>query len=246
MVAAQETKKRVDWTKMGLLLLLIGILHGRVPNVGIVGLLLIVIGGFFVIFGRTPFGPLHSRNVMISLFLVIAGIVAEIALFVIFIALLIGQFASGGTTNPSAILQAAGGLIDAYLIGTAVASSVIAFAALILTYSLQQRLGQYLLWVGLAANVAVQVVRFLVIRAFYASLSSGGFPTTTVNTFALSLFTSQAIAVTLLGGIPAVLNGAAYYLAWNRVNHGEIPVPPAGQPPPTYPTYPVAPPAGPG
>ncbi len=246
MVAAQETKKRVDWTKIGLLLLFIGILMGWVPYIGFVGLLLIVIGGFFVIFGRKPFGPLHSRYVMVSLFLVIAAIVAEIALSVILFALFIGQFASGGPPDPSAVLQAFGGFVDAYLIGTAVASSVVALAALLLTYSLQQRLGRYFLWAGLVANVAVQVVRFFVIRALFATLLSGGFPPTPVNPFALSLLSSQAIAVTLLGGIPAALNGAAYYLVWSRVNHGEIPVPQAGQPSAIYPTYPVAPPTGPG
>ena len=54
-------RREIDRTKTGLLLLIVGLLVGPVPFIGIIGGILEIIGAILVILGRNAFGKPHSN-----------------------------------------------------------------------------------------------------------------------------------------------------------------------------------------
>ena len=64
-MAEHDKTQGISRTKTGLLLLIIGLLIGPIPLVGIIGSILDLIGAILVIVGRSPFGPEHSRNTIL-------------------------------------------------------------------------------------------------------------------------------------------------------------------------------------
>jgi len=238
-----ERTKQIDHTKTGLLLLAIGFLIGWVPIIGGIGIILGFIGAILVILGRAAFGARHSTFVILSVVLYIAVIVLAVAFFLWF--LLAGfQAASQGNPRPfvSAFWPFVGGLI---------VSSVIARVAQVLfVHELEEPLGRYLLYAALVASIVVPVLAVLALmsslNAVLAGIANGTI--TNPNDSRLDALRNVSGTLGLLGAIPSVLLGVAYFLAWQRIERREIPAAPPGTPSPYGPQPPpgVPPPSPPG
>ena len=189
-----------------------------------------------MILGRKAFGAGHSRNVVLAIVLFFVGVIGAIALGVIFVAAII---AASGTTDPNTLANAFVNALNNLLIGVIVLSAISGIASVLFTYALQQQIGKVLLWAGYVANVAIGIAVYAIISPLFASAiaqaTSGG----TYDPGPLENVRSQATALGILSVIPSLLFAAATYLAWSRVNRGEIPAPsvPPGMPPgmPTMP-----------
>ncbi len=234
-----ERRKQIDRTKTGVLLLLIGTLIAWIPLIGVVGGLLTLIGAILVILGRKAFGSAHARNVFISILLFIVGIIfVGVAAVVLVNAIATGFL--GGTPNPAAVSSA----LNNYLIILAVGSIIGGLASIFFTYELQSKPGRMLLFAGYGASVAINIAASFVISQTIPTVLAAMFPGGTYNptaaAAALADFSARVRSLALLSVIPALLYSAANYIAWSRINRGEIPPPTT---PPSMPTMaPSAPP----
>jgi drug/metabolite transporter (DMT)-like permease len=209
---------RIDNTKTGLLLMIIGISLSWIPFIGGIGGLVAIIGALLVIIGREAFGREHARNAILALILFFAGIGVTIAGF-------FGLFfgALYYTSSPGSVAYASLGIL--IIIG----GGVTGLSEVFITYALQMKTGRILLWTAYAAAITISIVNFLIILQIGAGFLL--FPAMLLTAF--------------LGVIPAVLYAVAYYLARERIVRREIPGP-FTQPPP-MPAYGGPPPAtGPG
>ena len=206
-------------------------------GIGILGSLLLLIGAIFVILGRKAFGAGHSRNVVLAIVLFFVGVIGAIALALVFFAAIVAASVPGAT--PADVANAFVNALNNLLIGVIVLSAIAGIASVLFTYALQQQIGKILLWAGYVANVAIGIAVYAIISPLFASAiaqaTSGG----TYDPGPLENVRSQATALGILSVIPSLLFAAATYLAWSRVNRGEIPAPsvPPGMPPgmPTMP-----------
>lgn len=236
-----ERTKQVDRTKTGILLLLIGTLINWLPFIGLVGSLLILIGAILVILGRKAFGEGHTRNVLIAIILFFVGIVVAIAFGVAsFLASLPATFG----TNPMTPAEAAAfatALVNDILLSAIISGLIVGLASVLFTYALQRQTGKLLLWAAYGAGIVLNVAIFLYISPLIADAVAQAVAGGTYNAAPIDALTSQISSLQLLSAIPALLWTGANYLAWSRINRGEIPA--SGQAPsPAMPGMPPAPP----
>lgn len=220
----------IDRTKTGVLLLFLGTLMSWIPVVQVFGYFLILVGVILVILGRKAFGSGHARNVVVSIILFVVGIVVVFAVVVV-AALLSssGSIGPGGAVAPTPALL--GATLNGALLAGIAAAIVIGLAELLFTYGLQAQTGRILLWAAYGANLALNVAIYLLLSPFVSR----------VATFAdYDAVAAMQGTYALLGVIPALLFAAADYLAWSRINKGELPGRSSAPP-----GYPSAPPLGP-
>ena len=223
-----ERRTQIGRTKTGLLLLLIGTLIRWIPYflAGLLGGLLLLIGAILVILGRKAFGSTHARNVMIALALFIVGIIGAVALGVLFAISLIGSI---GGQDPRTIATAFGNALNSLLLGLVILTAIAGIASVLFTYDLQKQPGKILLWAAYVANLAITIAVWAIISPAIQKAINDAVATGTYNPAPLQALQSQQNSLALLSVIPSVLFAAATYLAWARVNRGEIP--PATTPP---------------
>ncbi len=225
-MAAHDRTQGISRTKTGLLLLIVGLLIGPIPFVGIVGDILILIGAILVIIGRKPFGPTHSRNTIWSIIIFVIGIVVVIVGLVAFTLSIISatiNSAANGTFNQNAVFQALSSSFFGLLVAAAIGGAVIGIANVLFTYAIQNRNGRILLRSAYVASLAVSVVTILVIgpliaNAFQQAVAGGAY-----NPAPISALQFQESVFGLLGYIPALLYAVAFYSVVSRINRGEIP-----------------------
>jgi hypothetical protein len=232
---AERTKER-DRTKTGVLLLLVGALVGWLPfNIGLLGGLFSLIGAILVILGRKAFGAVHARNVVISIVLFFLGIGIVFAAIIVLVSVIAPGFISGPPPTQAAI-QAA---LNNVLILGIVAGVVGGLSSVFFTFALQNQTGKILLVAAFVASIAIPVAILAVVGAelneVVAAMFSGpggAFDENAAQT-ALTSFQTRVANLELLRAIPSLIYAGAYYLAWKRINKGEIPAPPAapGMPP---------------
>ncbi len=201
---------KIDNTKTGLLLLIIGLALSWIPFIGAIGGLVALIGALLVILGREAFGREHARNAILALVFFFVGIgVTVVGALALFFA------AFSYRAGPSSIVQPAFAWLGVI---TIIGGGVTGISEVLLTYSLQQSSGRILLWTAYAASIAISTVNFLFIVPFFNGTGTGllVFPTVFLTIF--------------LGIIPALLYAAAYYLARQRIVRREIPSPITPQP----------------
>ncbi len=225
-----ERHTQISRTKTGVLLLLIGTLIGWLPVIGIVGAILIFVGAILVILGRKAFGAAHSRNVFLSILLFIVGIVIG-AVAVISLAFSIASsIIPGNPPTQAAVTSAFNNFLIILLVGVIVSG----LATVFFTYAIQDKRGRMLLLGGYAANVIIQIAVLVVISQAVGTFVAAMFPGGTYNpaqaTLAVADFSARVQALGYLSVIPALINAAAYYLVWNRINKGEIPAPSGSAP----------------
>ena len=238
-----DRQKQVGRTKTGLLLLLIGALLSWIPfYVSLLGGLLAFIGAILVILGRKAFGAGHSRNVVLAIVLFFVGVIGTIVLGIVFFAAIVAASVPGAT--PADVANAFVNALNNLLIGVIVLSAISGIASVLFTYGLQQKTGKILLWAGYAANVAIAIAVYAIISPLFASAIAQATSGSTYDAGPLLAVQAQATALGILSVIPSILFAAATYLAWSRVNRGEIPAPsvPPGMPTMTPPPGGASPP----
>ncbi len=239
--ADYDRTKRIDRTKTGILLLLIGSLLSWVPFISIVADLLLLLGAIFVILGRKAFGATHARNVVLSIVLFLVGLLVVAGVAVVAALSSIGSIVGpGGAVNITPAFLAA--TANASLLGAILSAIILGIAEVLFTYALQAQTGRLLLWAAYGANIALAIALYLILSPLYAAV---------VTTAQYDSAAAAQETYAILTVIPALIFAAADYLAWSRISRGEIPAPaaaPAGLPPvpPSPPPMPPqAPPSGP-
>jgi hypothetical protein len=220
-----DRQKRIDRTRTGVLLLLIGTLLSWIPIAQIFGSLLLLIGAILVILGRKAFGPAHSRFVVISILVFILGFVITIVGGFILGFTLAAAYL-GGAPTPAALQSAFSNSLIIAFVGTAVAG----IASVLFTFALQNQMGRSLLVAGYVASIAVQAVIFVIVSALIPATVDAMFPGGTYNPnaaiVAAAAFQAKAAVWGYLSVIPALIYAGADYIAWTRIKKGEIPAPP--------------------
>ena len=196
-----DRRRKIDRTKTGLLLLVIGFFLSWVPFVGVIGSILEIVGALMVIIGRHAFGPAHARNVLWSLVIFIVGIV--VAIVTVTVLVLSAIFSNPafinrtpGTIPPSLVFDR-----TTFYTGIFIGLTIAQVSYVLLTYALQGRTGRMLLWVGYAASISANLVNFFV-------------------------FTGSVLLSAVPSLVPALIFGLTYNLARIRVDRGEMPGPP--------------------
>lgn len=204
-----DRRRKIDQTKTGLLLLVIGFMISWIPFIGIIGDILEIVGALMVILGRHAFGREHARNAFWSLIVFIIGVVVAVVTITILVLWSIFSnptFFNGtpGTTPPALLFDP-----KTFYAGALLGISIAQISYVMLTYALQSRTGRILLSVGYVAIVTSNLVNFIL--------------------FPGSLLLSAGPSL-----VPAVIFGLAYNLARTRVERGELPGPtvPASSPAP--------------
>ncbi len=175
-----------------------------------------------IILGRQAFGDRHSLFVGIAIGLWSFGV---IVLFLMVSAVTSTvTSAVSGTTNPNSLAQTIGGVFNGYFTGAIIVAIIAGLDNVFITYELQARIGRWLLWVGYVASILVPVALFYVVSpqvpvAISQSLAGGSYDSTPV--LALQ---AEIQGLGLLNIIPALVFAAAYYLAVDRIDQGEIPM----------------------
>jgi len=240
-----ERRKQIDRTKTGILLLLIGSLLSWIPFINFVGGLLLLIGAILVILGRKAFGPAHSRNVVASIVVFIVGIVGG---FVVGFAFAITVLTISPGSPASVVAETIRSAFNTLLIGTIVVTAISSIGSILFTYALQTQLGRTLLFAGYGASVAITIATFAIVSSALDALITDVIASGNVDPLAVAALQTQATGFALLNVIPSAIFAAANYIAWSRINRGEIPAPPApvlplyGQPPGQMPPGGQAPP----
>ena len=218
-----ERRKQIDRTKTGVLLLLIGTLIGWLPFIGIIGFILVFVGAILVILGRKAFGPSHSRNVILSIVLVILGIIITVVAGIVLVFATVSSIIPGSTPTPAAITSTFNNFLIILVIGTIVTG----LASVFFTYAIQNQTGRMLLLGGYAANIVLQIAIFVVLSQAVGTFVDAMFPGGTYSPGAAGIaaadFAARVQTLGYLSAIPALIYAGAYYLVWNRINKGEIP-----------------------
>jgi len=241
-----ERRKQIDRTKTGLLLLLVGGLLSWIPIIQYIGALLALIGAILVILGRKAFGAMHSRNVVLAIVLIFVAIVVGAVFGGIFFVTIV----SAAALPPQQAAAAIASAFNTFLLGLIVVAAISGLSSVLFTYALQQQTGRILLWAGYGANLVLTIAIYVIISPLIASAVASSISGSTYDPAPVLALQNQLTGLGLLNAIPALLFAAATYLAWTRVNRGEIPPPttPPGMPvgpaapwPPTPPTGPAPP-----
>lgn len=233
---ATERKKRIDRTRTGALLLAIGSVLSWIPIIVLIGGLLILIGAILVILGRKAFSSRHATFVVLSVVIFLISLAAAVAIAVPF-ALAITSATTGGQVDTASVA----GAFQQLVYGAAAVAAFGGVANVLFVHELENRTGKYLLYAGYAAAVAVEIVVAYLSLALFATLPPR---VTLVDILNLQ---GQLGTYQLLRGVPGVIFAAAFYLAYGRIQRGEIPQP-GGAAPPTMPwagTYAPPPPPSP-
>ncbi len=216
-----QKRTQTDRTKTGLLLLIIGLLVGPVPLVGIIGGILEILGAILVVLGRNAFGKPHSNYAIWSVIIYIVGSVVIIAsAFVFDFSLALARLGTNGQGLTSDAISSA---INTLLIGALVGALVTGFATVLFTYALQETLGRVLLWVGYVASLIVGIVVFSDVSSTITTVVQQALTGGIYNPAPISNLQARIRTLQLLGFVPALIYSAAYYLVWSRIGRGEIP-----------------------
>lgn len=202
------------------MLLIISILLGPISYASYVGGMLASVGAIMVIMGRQVFGERHSRFVIASLVIYLAGLAAIV---VNTIELAFSLLSAGIAGTPTLAGQAFADAFNQFLIGTIIASAITGIAVLLFTYALQNSTGKVLLWTGYAMTLAIGILVFYILGAEVTSAMRRAISSTPPNFTVLIELQGRIQLLQLLGLIPATISATAYYLVWSRVKRGELP-----------------------
>jgi len=245
--AARRTQ--IDRTKSGVLVLLAGVLLSWIPVtlLGAIGGILTLIGAILVIVGRKAFGTAHRRKVVVSVVLFCVGLATAVIGAVVILVVAVGEVRPGMTEAQLTLLL--GNAFTNLLIVAAAGSFVSGLASVFFTYALQKTEGRVVLWAAYGATVGVQIAVLAATLPLVPTLASQVaheiVTTGTVDSAELGDAVGGAgMGLSLLSVVPAVLYAAAYYLAWRRIDRGEVPAPPT-VPTSAPPAPPTAPPINP-
>ena len=246
-----DRRRQVERMKWALLLALIGSLIYWIPFfLNIVGFVLFIVAAILAILGRKAFGSAHSRNVILSVVVFIVGVIIAVGGAVV--AGFTAVFSIGPSPTQAQFAAAVRDGLTNGLIVASIGTMVYVVSAVLFTYALQKKPGRIVLWIGYAVALGVELVILLVIlpsipgiadHAASVVFSGGQYDPTKIG----RAFDVPTSPLSLLSVVPALLFAAANYLAWSRINKGEIPPSltppgiPAGMGAPSPPAPPINP-----
>jgi len=220
-----DDRKEISRTKDGLLFLSTGILLASIPFPLIegIGSLLAIIGVLLIILCREAFGQKHSRNVLLSLIIYIAGVAITAAVTLDFASKIVSQLVAGASKN--SVNAALSSSFLELLIGTFIGAAVAGFSQVLLSYGIQNRRGRRLLWIAYVATLAVGAVVFVLVWPQITSVVDQAFASGTYISGPVEDLQTFATNIMLLNIIPATIFALAYYSAVIRIRIGESALP---------------------
>ncbi len=223
-----ERRRAIDRTKTGIALLAIAAALLWIPVVSLLGDLLILIGGILVILGAGPFGAAHERNVWIAAVLYIIGLLGVFGLA----ASVMGQIETA-TNLPAA--QVEGAVVAAFntlFVGGVIVGLFSGIGSVLFLYALMNIRGKVLLWASFVASFAVLAVAWVVVMPQVGPATAAAYAVSPPDPGPILALDAQVNALKLLNLIPDLLLAAAGFVAWSRIDQGEIPAP-SSMPAPT-------------
>ena len=217
-----EARKQIDWTKTGLLLLIIGIIIIVIPFIGIIGGILDLIGAILIILGRDAFGRKHSKYVVASVVIYILGTIASSAVIFSLIFSMLSNLSTVGPNNPIALSQIISTAINQYLPVILIVSATTSLALVLFTYAIQNTTGRILLWSAYGLTLIFGVIIFNSITQALPSLISQS-SSRTFNPTQFIAMETRLYSLSVLEILPNSLYAIAYYLLRSRISRGEIP-----------------------
>ncbi len=214
-----EFWKDIDRTKTGLILLALGALLAWIPVIGFVGSLLALIGAILVILGRSAFGPKHARNVGLAIVLYIIGFIGSLALA----GSLLG---SADTFSTLPVAQAEASFENAFntlLIGAIVLVIIAGPATVLFIWELLNVQGRVLILLSYAAAIGIAVLVYATIIPHLAAALSSAYSVSPPDPGPILALDAEVNALHVLQVLPALLEAGAAYIAWSRIDAGEIP-----------------------
>lgn len=221
LAAKSERDEDVFRTRVGLLLLAVGVVMSLLPLAGIVGDGLILVSGIVLIRAGQPFGRSHRRNALLGLVLALGGAAGTLAVVFLFPLAI-----PPAPQHPSQYAAWARGLKDAFsasLLAAAFLGAVSALGLVLLTYSLQERRGRTFLWLAFALAIGLNLTLYLAVSQEFGALVDQAAAGNGINLGLLDAILSQTTEFTYLALIPNVLFAGCYFLADVRIRRGAIP-----------------------
>jgi hypothetical protein len=215
--AGRETGlKERDHTKIGILLLGVASLFWWIPGVYVYAVIAALPAFVLIYHDRMRFGGAHARNVRLAAFLAVLGYVAGAVSSVILGVALSALLMIASPTDPRLFWITFVGFASS----VAVTAAVAGLAPVLITRSLQPRLGRILLWLAYAISGALQglalVLEAQAIPGYLSQVIGTGGTVNSPATFAT--FFERFAYLQWLGGIPAALDAAAYLLLFRRLS----------------------------
>ena len=213
--------KKIDQTRTGLLLLVVGLLLSWIPYVQYIGWILELIGVIFVIIGRDAFGARHGQYVIFAVVIYSIGFIAEFMLGLLFAGTILSIAGHGvSSSSASATMTSA---FESLLWGSLVITVLLGISTVMLVYLLEAANGRTLLWLAFAAQVAMGTAGVIIVGPLISHAIALAFASSPPNTAPRLNLDNELNSLRLLGAIPAVIFGFAYYLALKRIDSGSIP-----------------------
>lgn len=225
-----------NYTKNGLILILIGMIIGIISNVlfymfqylmsnedissffgligfgiiGGIGGIIVFIGAILFLIGRKEFNEKHQRFVIYAVILVVMNIIVITVLAVIGIFI---NIAAGGTDFSSSIVLPT-------LTGAILGGLVYIFAL----YELEDEKGRYLLYISYIVSIIIAVVIVFYTMGELSDylnevISTENQPTNFSSTMA---FTSRLSNISVLSVISNILWAIAVYIPYKRIKDGDL------------------------
>lgn len=210
-----ETRRSVDRTRTGVALLAAGVILALFPIIGIIGSLLSLAGAILVILGRKAFGAKHARNVVIAVALFVGGLVGS---FFLGAATLVSMFDTASSSLESALTNA----LNTILVGAIVIGMVTGLASVLFLWELLNRTGRILILASYVVGIGLSVAIWAFIMGQIGPALAGA-SASPPNLAPLLNLDLQITNLRYLGFLPALLSAAAAYVAWSRIESGQIP-----------------------
>lgn len=210
-----------DRTITGLLLLGIGFALSWIPYILYIGGLLALIGIIFLFLGRRGFGQLHHRNVVIGGVLFVLTLLAGIIVAVGFVAGVISQLPSPGTS-----LSGFGAMLESDLatlfLATLVVGILAALSQVIMVYALADPTTRILLWAGFVSGAVLTGLIYLILFPEIATAVTQATSGTTFNAGPLSQLETTEDLLGLIKVVPSMLFAWAYFRCrtWAMIQGG--------------------------
>ncbi len=214
-----KRQREVDHTRTGALLLGVGSLFSWVPILGLLGGLLVLIGAILVILGSGVFGPKHTRNIWIAVALFVVGFLGGLFLAGGFV----GSVTSAVGLPPDQAGPAVTAAFNSLLVGAVILGLITGWSTVIFLWELLNPTGKILAILSYAVALIVAVAVYQAIAPQVSAALTAAFATSPPDATPLLALDAQIQSLRLLNGLSSLLFAGAAFVAWSRIDKGEIP-----------------------
>ncbi len=201
-----------DKTTTGLSLLIIGLLIGWIPYIGLLGGLVALVGIYFVWRGRLGFDETHHRNVKVGAVLLVLSQVGSLLLVGGLFSSVVTAAETPGAT-PQSIAPLLQGDFSSYIVGVVIIAILGVLAQVILVYALNDAAGRKYLLGAFVAAIAVAVVEGALLLQYLSTAIAQSTAGSTFNPTPISELQGQIALVGALAILPNLILAMAHYRA---------------------------------